>query len=100
MLGLQSLSQFIHAFQMGYAHRDVKPDNFLIDAEGHLKVCQACINPACTTIRILVQIADFGTCSRVDDNGHMLDATSAIGTPGFAGTWLHYHTVLDLFHLL
>jgi serine/threonine protein kinase len=67
---------------MGYAHRDVKPDNFLIDAEGHLKVCQADINPACTIIRILVQIADFGTCSRVDDNGYVLNATNAIGTPG------------------
>ncbi len=52
----------------------------------------------CTIIRILVQIADFGTCSRVDDNGYVLNATNAIGTPGIAGTRLHHHTVLDLFH--
>jgi serine/threonine protein kinase len=38
--GLQSSSHFTHDLQMGYAHRDVKPDNFLIDAEGDLEVSQ------------------------------------------------------------
>ncbi len=61
-------------------------------------VCQACINSACTIICILIQIADFGTCSRVDDNGYLVNATNVIGTPGIAGTQLYYHTVLDLFH--
>jgi serine/threonine protein kinase len=81
---------------MDYAHRDVKPDNSLVDAE---EQGMSCLNDAaCTAIRIPVQIADFGTCSRVDDNGYVLNVTDAIGTPGIACSRLYYHIVLDLFH--
>ncbi len=34
---------------MGFVHRDVKPDNMLLDALGHLK------------------LADFGTCMKMDE---------------------------------
>uniref|UniRef100_A0A8C6MIC5 Rho associated coiled-coil containing protein kinase 2 n=1 Tax=Nothobranchius furzeri TaxID=105023 RepID=A0A8C6MIC5_NOTFU len=49
---------------MGFIHRDVKPDNMLLDQHGHLK------------------LADFGTCMRMDSTG-MVNCETAVGTPDY-----------------
>ncbi|XP_041661527.1 rho-associated protein kinase 2-like isoform X2 [Cheilinus undulatus] len=49
---------------MGFIHRDVKPDNMLLDQQGHLK------------------LADFGTCMKMDSTG-MVHCDTAVGTPDY-----------------
>lgn len=49
---------------MGFVHRDVKPDNMLLDKYGHLK------------------LTDFGTCMAMDDDG-LVRSNSAVGTPDY-----------------
>lgn len=49
---------------MGFVHRDVKPDNMLLDKFGHLK------------------LADFGTCMRMDDDG-LVRSNNVVGTPDY-----------------
>nr|CAD2161534.1 unnamed protein product [Meloidogyne enterolobii] len=49
---------------LGYIHRDVKPDNMLISADGHIK------------------LADFGTCIRMNRDG-LVRCSMAVGTPDY-----------------
>lgn len=49
---------------MGFVHRDVKPDNMLLDKFGHLK------------------LADFGTCMRMGSDG-LVKSSNAVGTPDY-----------------
>lgn len=50
--------------QLGFAHRDIKPDNMLLTQEGHLR------------------LGDFGSCIRVN-NEHRIFSRVAVGTPDY-----------------